>query len=144
MIITACGKFKYNQIIKNYELCNLAQEAHKFNCKANEWNYNSLIPGAFGYDNLIVSIGFALENCSQNPTIEELSNLIHEGWIINYIYWRDNKPYIDSEFYRKPYTDLGDEIRNKNAITKFEQLDETEKEKDRIIARFLLGKINFN
>lgn len=139
--ITACGKFKYDEIIREHKLCDLIQGANKFNAETHGWIYKPLLSGGFGYDNLAMSIGNALMNCSDKPYIDELSNLIHEGWIQNYVYWRDNSPFVNSIFYKKPYLPLGDETRNKNAVTPFELLDEDEKEKVRVIARYLLTTV---
>ena len=100
--------------------------AHKYNCEKNGWKHMLLLPGTFGYDNLVISLYHVISNNNfdknliKEKTVEELSSLVHDGWSINYIYWRDNEPQIDKTFkYISPYNKLGDTRRNTCAITNF-------------------------
>jgi hypothetical protein len=104
------------------------------------WTATKLTPGTYGYDNLVVCLYRVCEVLNREITIciEQLANLVHEAWIANYVYWRDNK-LLDC--YRKPYNVLGDEKRDILATTKFEDLDEEERHKDIVIAQFLLLQI---
>ena len=148
VIMTANGAICYlSQIFGKY-LDDWVQMAHKYNCEKNGWKHMLSIPGSFGYDNLVISLYHVISNNNfdknliKEKTVEELSSLVHDGWSINYIYWRDNKPFINNTQYKPPFKALGDDQRNLCAITKYEDLPEEEKEKDRIIARFILENVN--
>jgi hypothetical protein len=133
---TANKLYKYNQEFYNISLDKLVQNTHKYNCEKNKWIYYPLKKGSFGYDNLAVSIGYSLSNYN-NEGINKLAYLIHEGWIINYIYWKDYLPFDRDVKYIKPFNPLNDERRNKCAITKFEDLEKEEQDKDYVIAEYL-------
>ena len=122
-------------------LSNIVQDLHKYNSKENKWFYSSLKEGAFGFDNLAISIIYTLEKVKTQEklkkiSIEKISDYVHRAWIKNYIYWRDNEPWINGK-YIKPAKPLNDKNRNKLAETDYEELPDDEKEKDRIIARFI-------
>ncbi len=122
-------------------LSDVVQDLHKYNSKENKWFYNKLKEGCFGFDNLAISIIYTLEKVKtkeklKNISIEKLSDYVHRGWSKNYIYWRDNEPWIDGE-YIKPSKPLNDKNRNMLAKTDYKDLPEEEKEKDRIISRFI-------
>lgn len=142
-IHTANGMFKYDQKFIDIPLDSWVQEAHEYNCEQNNWKYYPLKRGSFGYDNLAVSIGYVLTYYDTVgwilPTIDKMASLVHEGWCKNYIYWRDNQPYINTK-YIQPYNKLDDERRNICSNTSFEMLDNEEKEKDYIIANFIYTK----
>lgn len=148
--MTANGKYNYNQEFYKMTLNEWVQNAHKFNCLSNNWNHHPLKKGAFGYDNLAVSISHTLTSNDflllpkilNDEHINILSKLIHEGWSINYIYWRDNEPYINNNLYLKPYNKLDDERRNICAQIEFNDLEQDEKDKDIILAKFLINEIN--
>lgn len=138
--VTADGKILYEK----YH--DLVQHVHKKNCDFFSWKYTPLIPGAFGYDNLVYTIYDGLEFLRENKEkldqdgtekYDKLAEVIHKAWIKNYIFWRDTKPYETSEKYRKPFNPIGDERRNKCAETPFEKLDTEERQKDIILARIL-------
>jgi hypothetical protein len=74
-----------------------------------------------------------------NKDIEKLADYVHRAWIKNYVYWRDNEPW-KSDDYIKSAKPLNDKNRNKLAETDYDDLPEEEKEKDRIIARFIKQK----
>lgn len=125
----------------NKVLSNVIQDLHKYNSKENKWFYSPLKEGAFGFDNLAISIIYTLEKVKTQEklkkiSIEKLSDYVHRAWSKNYIYWRDNEPWISGD-YIKPAKPLNDKNRNKLAETNYDDLPEDEKEKDRIIARFI-------
>lgn len=153
-IETANRKYKYNQLFFQNTLNDIIQEAHKFNCEKNKWDFKPLIPGAFGYDNLAICLGNSFtkilqdldtntnanynQNINNNLTLgEEIAELVHKSWIENYTYWRDNKPWETNNTYRPPYSPIGDERRNKLAETPYSELPQEEKDKDLIIAEFI-------
>ncbi len=118
---------------------------NKYNSMMNHWKYNKLQAGAFGFDNIVLSLYYLFENSKSSDltkdNIEKLSDLIHQGWIVNYVYWRDNQPWKKNKDYIKPSSPLGDKRRNDCAATKYNDLSEEEKEKDRIIVKCVLENI---
>jgi uracil-DNA glycosylase len=103
---------------------------------------SSLQPGAFGYDSMCMSIGRLFQNLTFD--VETASDIVHEAWIENYTYWTANKPWKGSAthakgVYRKPKNAFGDERHERCAATKYADLPDDEKEKDRIIARYIIN-----
>jgi hypothetical protein len=141
--IDASQRFPYHRIYFCNTLDYYVQLCHKELSKKSGWNYIPLTKGSFGYDNMIVSIGILFSHMRELGSIdlEEMANLIHRGWVENYLYWRDNKPWETNDFYKKPYNPLGDERRDKCASLEYKDLPEEEKEKDRIIAKILREEI---
>lgn len=145
--VSANGKYNYDKIIFDMTIDEWVQKAHKFNCKENGWKYNPLKKGMFGYDNLVLSLMKPLKKIKKNKNllsedkIDKISKFIHKGWCENYIYWRDFEPYKTGD-YIKPSKKLNDNRRNNCAITKFKELPEDEKEKDRLFARFILIELS--
>ena len=118
--------------------------AHKFNCESNKWKHIPLKKGAFGYDNLCVSLARALKYIKARLDedyvfdIEKIANKIHIGWTENYLYWRDNSPWKNKEYiYYKPAKAIGDARRNNCAELDYDDLPQDEKDKDIIIAKFI-------
>ncbi len=134
----------YNKIYYNRTLEEWVEIVNKYNSSVNNWNYYKLSSGTFGFDNIVLSLYHLFENSKENELKEEnmehLAHLIHEGWIINYTYWRDNEPWLKNQEYTKPYNPLGDKRRNNCASTKYINLSEEEKEKDRIIVKSILSE----
>jgi hypothetical protein len=145
---TAYKSYEYDMDIgfyKKYKLYTMIDKLHKYNSQCNRWKNNPLKQGSFGYDNLAISIIYTLNKVKskeklENKTIEKIADYVHRAWSKNYIYWRDNEPWSDGT-YIKSAKKLDDANRNKLAETDYEDLPENEKEKDRIIARFI--KENF-
>jgi hypothetical protein len=145
---TAYKSFVYNEDVgfdTKYKLDKKIQELHKYNSERNRWEYFPLKRGSFGYDNLAVSIVYILNKIKskenlENKSIEKIADYVHRAWSKNYVYWRDNEPWSDGS-YIKSAKKLDDKNRNFLAETKYEDLHENEKEKNRIIARFI--KDNF-
>lgn len=146
---TANKLFKYDTVFFDLSLDEWCQKAHKKNCIENRWFHKPLASGAFGYDNLIISLGYTLNKIKESGMdisdidIEKLASWIHEGWGINYLYWRDNKPWTKKHVgnYRRPNKTLNDERRNKCLSLSYDELPEDEKEKDVILAKFIVGML---
>lgn len=148
--ITANQQYSYDREFYGLKLDEWVQNAHKFNCSLNGWEHYPLKMGAYGYDNLAVCIGYTLTHreISALPTplndehVDVLSKLIHEGWCANYIYWRDNEPYVNNNLYIKPFKRLDDSRRNMCAELEYNDLEQEEKDKDIILAKFIIDEIN--
>lgn len=140
---TANGKYRYDTIYHGRSLDQWVQGCHKYNCEINNWKYQPLRKGAFGYDNLTVSLVHLFEKLNnmgvEVNTLETLASEVHNGWCENYIYWRDNE--IKAP-YRPPATKLGDERRNLCSVTSYIDLHDDEKGKDRIIVKYILGQLS--
>jgi hypothetical protein len=134
---TANSMFEYKKEFFGIPLDTWVQETHKYHGEKYGWKHYPLKKGSFGYDNLAVSIGYALTRYV--PDKEELAKNIHKGWCMNYIYWRDEKPQETNpdDKYIAPYTPLNDERRNLCAQTDFFSLEKEEQDKDYIIAEFI-------
>jgi hypothetical protein len=146
--ITANGKYQYNCMFMGMSLDHWVQSVHKHNATINHWNYFPLKKGAFGYDNLAISIGDVFVNYSklenilaETDLIDMLAETIHIGWTENYLYWRDHQPWLKNADYTKPAQSLGDARRNLCAETDFAQLPEDEKLKDISIAKFIYDSV---
>lgn len=135
---TANGEYRYDLRLGDQTLDQWVQGAHQHNCQQHGWDYRPLRPGAFGYDNLVISLGYALATKSRDRTI--LAEAIHRGWVVNYVYWRDHRPW-EREGYFKPFKPLADPRRDECAQTPFSDLPEEEKEKDLLLADFLLTQL---
>ena len=140
---SANSKYLYNKEYFGKTLDAWANIAQSGLSKASRWSSYPLKDGSFGYDNMIVSIGHMFDNM-KNKNISHLAELIHDGWAINYIYWRDNKPGKKSKIpsvYSAPSKALGDERRNMLAVTRYEDIPSDEKDKDIIVAKAILKHI---
>ena len=110
-------------------------QAHQTLSQKSGWTYQELRPGTFGYDSMALAIGYMLEHYLPNKPIDYYANLVHVGWSINYVYWRDYKPEVKyPELYTGPFNPLGDDKRNTLANTAFENLPFEERLKDIIVA----------
>ncbi len=87
-----------------------------------------------------MSLCFALNNIDSKSTEIEIADFIHQGWVINYNYWRDHKPWEKEVCRNKPAKPLNDERRNLCAETKFSDLPNDEKEKDLLLAKWIQKK----
>ena len=134
----ACASGRYsNLLFKNFKIDELVEICHRELSEKSGWKFSSIMSGQFGYDNLVESIGHALTNWTNDE--DKLAELIHTGWINNYTFWRDNRPWeLFPGKFKRPNKPLGDERREKCAVTPYQNLDIEEKEKDLIIARKLI------
>lgn len=147
---SAYESIPYNLSIKDKTMNECVQLIHKYNCEQSGWNFTPLKPGAFGYDNLVVSLHHVISNSLalhknnklSDEDLEDISDLVHEGWLLNYLYWTHNEPYIHNTNYIKPYAALGDDVRNMCARTLYKDLPEDQKQKDRIIAKAIIDIFN--
>jgi hypothetical protein len=102
--------------------------------------YKKLEIKSYPYENYLYSFLCGLSAYSHfgnSCDIEILSYYIHEGWSFNYLYWRDNKPWLNNTGYIEPEKMLGDSVRDTLSLTPYNDLSEKDKDKDRIIARIL-------
>ena len=115
----------------------LIERCHKYSCEKNNWDYSKIEKRSYVYDNYYHSIKKGLrylKNGSSN--LEELSSEIHKGWIENYKFWC-MKPYLIDNRFIDPLEEIECEKRKK-LLVDYKLLEEDEKEKDRVIGRFLL------
>lgn len=97
----------------------------------NAYKYGRSSPNTFGYEANKGSAEFALNLLKQGVTdIEQLSDAIHKGWA------SVATTYNDPVYATKPEKK---ENRLKLANTSYSSLPESEKEKDRVVARALLN-----
>ncbi len=139
--VTADGEIKYAPYDAK------VQALHNGNCDAYGWKYTPLTPGAYGYDNLVRTI-YEVERYlaeKKDATDLDVAAVVHDAWVKNYVYWRDNIDKILSEetqkqkgVYRKPFKPFTDEIRDKCAATTFADLNEEQRLKDIVLAKLLL------
>ncbi len=138
---TANKRYQYSEIINEKTLEEWVQLAHLINCKHFGWSQNALNVGCYGFDLLAVVIGYVHEHPSEaSGGIEAVADLVHQGWVENYTYWRDFKPYLAKHGlgYIKSAKPIGDANRNTLAETEYVDLPEEEKVKDRVIAQFII------
>lgn len=145
MKYTSNGKFKYKGKHFGHSLETWVKLGHEYNIKKNGWRSYPLKPGAFGYDCIAISFARVFEVVEKDKNVIDnkyaISDIIHKGWAENYVYWRDSKPWNDSDFFFSPSKSLGDERRNLLAETKYKKLPQEEQAKDDILARFLIKAI---
>ena len=150
--ISANKKYSYKDIHYNHTLDEWVNIAHFYLSEKSGWKFYPLKPGAFGYDNLVVSLVYLFNNLAKEPLrdgkksvydedLESMASAVHEGWIENYKFWRDNSPFLTNNFYKKPASALGDERRENCAKTVYYDLPEDEKEKDRSIVFAVLDQL---
>ena len=141
---TATGEFDYNQTFYDTTLDELIFLTHKDLSSKLKWKYFPLKRGSFGYDNMAMSIGTMLRTLS-NDDIEQAAELVHQGWVKNYKWWRDIGPHkLLPDIYIGPSKPLGDKRRNQLANCKYSDLPESEKETNLIIARYLLNYSSYH
>lgn len=138
---TANGKYSYITSYHGKPLKEWIEKVHAHLSQKSNWEYRPLQPGTFGYDNMACSIArvFEAETDVKTLSLEEIASHVHDGWIENYVYWRDNQPWKTSAHFKAPFNALGDERRNKCASLKFSDLPVDEQEKDMVIARYLMA-----
>lgn len=138
---TANGDYKYETYFCDQKLEDLVQECHEYNCRVNGWYFNKLKVGCYGFDNLAVCIGYVMNNIVKDTPVEKIADLIHQGWIMNYVFWRDEKPWLNKDYvYQKPSKPVNDKRRNLCAVTEYDNLPADEKEKDQILAKWIQSK----
>ena len=91
----------------------------------------------------------SLETCSPslvetivNHMRNHIAEKIHISWSEHYQYWRDSTPWTRTDaLYYKPYTPVGDEKRNQQALAAYADLPQEEQNKDLVIASFLIREV---
>jgi hypothetical protein len=137
---TANNMYDVNTLYHGITLDTWAQRCHKELSQASGWFYQPLAHGQFGYDNMIVSIGYCLDHMTIDET--EMADLIHQGWCKNFQYWRDNQPWLNSTKFKKPKKTLNDQRRDECLKLAYSELPADEQDKDQIIARSIIKIIN--
>ena len=140
---TANKKYTFSTIYQGKPLADWIVITHREMSRLSGWKYMPLNPGTFGYDNQAHSAALALTNYKEGMTRDEMASIVHDGWITNYTYWRDNKPWKTdpSKLYKQPAKPLGDKNRNTCAETPYDKLPQDEKDKDLMIADILLKNL---
>lgn len=101
------------------------------------WSRTATTPGTYGYDVMASSIAYGLQEAIEGErNLEKLAQQIHAGWAEMYVYWRDMKPWTVAG-YKMPKKAV-DEERNKYLELELKDLPEDEKEKNLVLARFIL------
>lgn len=138
--LSANQKYDYFSIISGQTLDEIVQKLHLHNARMQGWYAHPLKRGAFGYDNLVLSVVTVMEKCNLHEDDDEiLATAVHEGWAANYLYWQAHKPWLPAKtsLYTQPAKALNDERRNMCARSSYEDLPEEEKQKDLIIAKWI-------
>lgn len=146
---TANKEYSFDQVFHGKSLEDWVQLAHKELSRASHWRYFPLKRGQFGFDNMVMSVGLALNNMceipqgeGEIPTAEEVADWIHEGWSQNYRYWLKRQPWLaNPNLYKKPSKALGDKRRTECAKASYQELPKDEQDKDLVIARFLIHSV---
>jgi hypothetical protein len=147
---TANQLFNYFDYYDNKTLDQWIQDIHSFDALINGWSNIPLKRGSFGYDfighSFVNSFDFLRsfkekDKMIKSELIDIVAGKVHEGWVANYIFWRDEKPYLKNNFYKKPAKPLGDEHREMLSILNYEDLDDDDKEGYKIIAEYIVNNL---
>lgn len=144
---TADGRLRYEEVVCGRSLAAWVQVAHDALVRASGWEPVPLRPGMFGFDNLVSSVAALLDSAGDHGGFVDLdtaATAVHAGWAANYVYWRDHAPYAaknSGSRYTRPSKPLGDERRDACAAAAYADLSDAEKEKDRVIARAVMGTL---
>ena len=138
---TANGNYNYSDVYNGKTLGEWVNLNHRENCRINGWASTQLRAGAFGFDNIATSLAYFFDAQKNESSYDDiaLASAIHNGWIENYLYWRDNKPWLGTgkNIYFKAAKPIGDKQRDMCASTPFEHLPEEEKAKDMVFVNFM-------
>jgi hypothetical protein len=138
---TANRIYRYNQIFHKKTLDKWTFLAHQYNCKENKWKQYIIKKGSFGYDCMAYCLAYTLETISNEYTLDEIAEMIHDAWAEIYTFWRDHKPWLNNKSYIKSAKPLNDTKRNELAETPYDLKPENEKNKDLIIAKFIMQSL---
>lgn len=142
---TANGLYTYSMILGGKSLHQWVEVTHQAFTKEYGWKNTLLKPGSFGYDNLVCSVAHCYDKILEqivigNVETKHAAEWVHDGWVMNYTYWRDNKPW-ENQAYSKPSSPLGDVRRDELANTAYLDLPLDEQRKDLIVAECILTNI---
>ena len=137
--VTANGKYNYTDVYNGKTLGEWVNLNHRENCRVNGWASTQLRAGAFGFDNIACSLVYFFEQYKTLQDDTSLASAVHNGWIENYLYWRDNKPWLGAgkNVYFKAAKPIGDKQRDMCATTPFADLPQEEKDKDMVFVSFM-------
>jgi len=141
---TADGRLSFDAVVRGRTLRAWAMLAHDALAAANGWASGPPRTNTFGFNNLVASAARLLEAPDTAPdmALEVAAARVHDGWITNYVYWRDHAPYTTRpDAFARPRYPLDDARRNACAAAAYADLPEEEKAKDRVIARVLLDAL---
>lgn len=139
---TANKQYQYDDIIRGKSLHDWATKVNSRLCTLKNWPVSPLRKGSFGYDTTIMSVGNAFRETDTMEIIRksDLAQKIHQGWVANYVYWRDNRPYEkENGLYIKPSTPLGDVHRDLCVLQSYSEISVEVREKAELIAGILLN-----
>jgi hypothetical protein len=139
---TANKQFQYDAIVRGKSLHYWALKANASFCRAKNVKVFSLHRGTFGYDNMIMSIGYAFQETTSMEILRksDIASKIRQGWITNYVYWRDNQPYKNENSpYIATHTPLGDDYIDMRALLPYSELSAEEKEQGDFMAEILMN-----
>ena len=143
--VTANGKHSYDTKYEGKSLTEWVNLNHKENCRINGWSDSKLRAGAFGFDNIATSLVYFFKVYATGTTDDHsLCVAIHDGWVENYTYWRDTKPWLGAgkNMYFKSVKPIGDEQRNMCAANHFDDLPPDEQAKDQVFVSFMKKTLN--
>lgn len=130
--LTANSMFSYEQDFHGLSLDEWVKNSHRQLSNQFKIEYVPLEKGSYMYDNLAVRIGYAFTTKSEDDTAENVAEYIHDGWCMNYVYWRDHSSQENVST-----------IDDQKAITAFADLDQEEKEKYLGLATYLVDSLYF-
>ena len=134
---TANREFSCDELYLNQTLDDHVNNVHTIITKKCNWSNKRLLIGMFGYDNLMMSIGYVFKYCPNMLNVNLVAAYAHKGWTDNYVYWRDHQPWNSSKIFKKPHNPLNDGRRNKLAKTQFKELTGEDRETNIIIAKYI-------
>ena len=131
---TASGKYRFNTVYFKKSISEWVNLVNTYVSEKNNFKKIHIYPGKYGFDNYIYVLSAILSHLSKN--LEDIQyymkgtldinvylELIHKGWKKNYIYWVNNEPY-ETDSYKKPSKPLISDVRNKKAMSYYNNLDE--------------------
>ena len=146
MNFTANNRYRPNNVFLGEQLIDLVYQLHDYNCTINDWNDEQLETGSYLFDTYANCIGHVFENITVSSTSNEIAELIHTAWSLNYIYWRDNLPWKERFEYLKPLHQFGydkyDKYDKTDILSKslYTDLPECEKRQNMIITEWFITK----
>ena len=139
---TADGRLALATVVHGRTLSEWGILSHQALAKHYGWTTFPPRPNTFGFNNLVSSAASMLATINAFAGVDAAAAAVHAGWVTNYRYWRDHMPHMAHPgTFAQPGRPLGDARRNACADAAFDDLDDDEKEKDRIVARAILDSL---